>query len=162
VNLVVPTLSTVLYFHPSIIPPVIKSRLWWKLVSNCSLRVFCNGAKLVGTLQVIQICFLMACCWGELGCTYSINRTLFPSIHYSSSYQIWAVMEASLQLCSLWIFCNGVKLVGTLQVIQIRFLMACCLGELGCTYSINRTLFPSIPYSSSYQIWAVMEASLQL
>jgi hypothetical protein len=109
VDLVVLTLSTVLYFHPSLIPLVIKSGPWWKLVPNCSLRIFCNGAKLVGTLQVIQIRFLIACCWGGLGCTYSINHTLFSSIPYSSSYQIWTVMEASsfIFLCTKIFFYGG-------------------------------------------------------
>jgi hypothetical protein len=89
VDLVVLTLSTIHYVLPSHNPLVFKSRPPSRmLVPNCSLMVFCSCTKLVGTLHVIQIRFLLACCWSEQSCTYSINHTLRSSIPYSSSFQI--------------------------------------------------------------------------
>jgi transcription elongation factor Elf1 len=157
VDKVVLTLSTIDYVYPSHIPLVFKSRPLRMLVPNYSLMVFCNCSKLVGTLHVTQIRFLIACWWSGLGCTYSLNHLIRSSIQYVHPSPIPLVFKSRpLRMLvpnySLTVFCNCSKLVRTLHETQICFLIACCWCGQSCTYSINLLLCSSIPYSSSFQI----------
>ena len=76
------------------------------------------------------------------------------TIYYVHPSHIASVFKSRPRLmlvpnCSLRVCCNCTKLVGALQLIQIRFLLVWSRNGLGCTYSINHIMCSSIPYCSS-------------
>jgi hypothetical protein len=75
----------IMFIHPILLQFSNLGLDWAMLVPNCSLRVCCNCTKLVGALQLIQICFLLVWSQSGLGCAYSIIHIMCSSIPYSST-----------------------------------------------------------------------------